>query len=319
MRLNPFLPGPRGLLGAELLRAGRFERGWKEYVFRPTRGTEIFAHVAQGRYPPALPADLRGRDVVLLGEQGLGDILFFLRYARPLAEAGARLHVRADRRLEPLARRALPIASWLEGDEVPGGALAVWVGDLPAMVRPIAGDICPTLRFSPLADRVERMRARLPGGNLPRIGVAWQAGTPRGTGPAGHNLLAKEIPLEGLARSLARRPATYISIQRNPSPQSRERFSGLLELADFSDVNDDLEDMVALISLLDDYVGVSSTNVHLMAAVGGGGRILVPHPAEWRWQLAGVQSPWFPGFTIYRQDRGGDWSGALENLRGGTS
>jgi hypothetical protein len=56
--------------------------------------------------------------------------------------------------------------------------------------------------------------------------------------------------------------------------------------------------------------------VHLLAAIGGSGDILVPHPAEWRWQLHGAASPWFPGFRIHRQEGGGDWSRALATLQG---
>jgi hypothetical protein len=72
--------------------------------------------------------------------------------------------------------------------------------------------------------------------------------------------------------------------------------------------------MLALLSLLDDYVGVSSTNVHLLASLGRTGRILVPFPPDWRWQASG-ESAWFPGFATYRQDSAGQWSNAFGHLR----
>ncbi|MGZ5660854.1 MAG: tetratricopeptide repeat protein [Usitatibacter sp.] len=321
LRIDPHAPGPRGLYGTELLRAGDLVRGWKEYVYRPTRGGDVFGAIAQGAYPPVLPRELRDRDIVIVGEQGLGDILFFLRYAQPLAAAGARLHVRADRRLEPLVRRAMPIAGWLDDDAYPRGAIVAWAGDLPAMTAALAGPVAPSLRIAPLPDRVEKMRATLPARGLPLVGIAWQAGTPLGQGAAGHHMLLKEVPEEAFGRALAKRSATYVSIQRNAAPASRERLAAALggNLHDRAAANDDLEDMLALLSLLDDYVGVSSTNVHLLAALGGSGRILVPHPAEWRWQLRGERSPWFPRFTIHRQEPGGDWSRAFDTLQGETS
>lgn len=52
-------------------------------------------------------------------------------------------------------------------------------------------------------------------------------------------------------------------------------------------VNDDLEQMLALPSMIDDYIGVSNTNMHLCAAVGRSARVPVPSPAEWRWMAAG--------------------------------
>jgi len=31
---------------------------------------------------------------------------------------------------------------------------------------------------------------------------------------------------------------------------------------------------------------------------------------------SGPSSPWFPGFSVYRQTPGGDWDGALKKLGG---
>ena len=72
--------------------------------------------------------------------------------------------------------------------------------------------------------------------------------------------------------------------------------------------------MLALLALIDDYIGVSNTNMHLRAAVGKTARVLVPTPPEWRWMAEGQESPWFPGFTVYRQGYDGGWEGALEEL-----
>jgi hypothetical protein len=74
--------------------------------------------------------------------------------------------------------------------------------------------------------------------------------------------------------------------------------------------------MLALLSLLDDYVTVSNTNVHLAATVGKNARILAPTTVlDWRWVPGGTTSPWFPDFKIYRQSGTGSWSEALSNLK----
>jgi hypothetical protein len=83
---------------------------------------------------------------------------------------------------------------------------------------------------------------------------------------------------------------------------------------DASAMNDDLDDALALLDVLDDYVGVSNTNVHLRAALGKPGKVLVPFPPEWRWLPAGAESPWFPGFKIYRQTPQRSWDAALAAL-----
>jgi hypothetical protein len=60
---------------------------------------------------------------------------------------------------------------------------------------------------------------------------------------------------------------------------------------------------------------VSNTNKHLPAGAGRTARALVPRPSEWRWMAAGDESPWFPGFRIYRQSLDDDWTAALWRLQ----
>jgi len=67
--------------------------------------------------------------------------------------------------------------------------------------------------------------------------------------------------------------------------------------------------------LVDEYVGVSNTNMHLRAGLQRTAQVLVPRPSEWRWMAYGNVSPWFPGFGIHRQDLDGSWLSALANVR----
>jgi hypothetical protein len=86
-------------------------------------------------------------------------------------------------------------------------------------------------------------------------------------------------------------------------------------LHDLSAINDDLDDVLALMGLVDEYVAVSNTNVHLRAGAGRASRVLVPFPPEWRWGAGGSASPWFPANPVYREDRAGGWDRALARLR----
>ena len=67
--------------------------------------------------------------------------------------------------------------------------------------------------------------------------------------------------------------------------------------------------------LIDEYVGVSNTNMHIRAGLGKTARVLVPFPPEFRWMHAGERSPWFPQFSLYRQPPQRDWGNVLQCLR----
>jgi hypothetical protein len=107
-----------------------------------------------------------------------------------------------------------------------------------------------------------------------------------------------------------------VCLQRAPAHVELEalRAGARAPVHDLSAANDDLREALAVLSQLDEYVAVSNTNIHLLAGLGRTARVLVPHPPEWRWMRAG-ESPWFPGFSVYRQPAGLDWSEPLRRLR----
>jgi hypothetical protein len=158
-------------------------------------------------------------------------------------------------------------------------------------------------------------------GPAPYIGLTWRAGLSKKAGPkfgkTAQPFLFKEVKLPSIGEVFSSLRGTVVVLQRNPLPGEVDVLRQMLKqpVCDLSRLNEDLPEMTALLDLLDEYVGVSNTNMHLRKALGRTARVLVPYPAEWRWMFAEGESPWFPGFTVYRQAPGDDWTDALERLR----
>jgi hypothetical protein len=189
--------------------------------------------------------------------------------------------------------------------------------DYPALIRVFDPPPAPSLRLPPLPEALNRIRRLLAdAGPPPYIGLTWRAGTAARDQLGADWVLSKDIALPALAGALRGASGTLLALQRHPAAGEIETLSKLIgrPVADFCALNDALEDMLALLALIDDYVGVSNTNMHLRAATGRDARVLVPNPAEWRWMQWGRRSPWFPDFDIYRQSLNGDWSAALAQL-----
>ena len=106
-------------------------------------------------------------------------------------------------------------------------------------------------------------------------------------------------------------------MQRHPRAGEREKLAASLgaPVRDFNAANDDLEEMLALMSLVDAYAGVSNANVYLRTGAGRDMQLLVPYPPEWRWVLETDRTPWFANVRVHRQLPDGDWTGALRGLR----
>ena len=345
LAIDPQLTSTHLLLGQALLGHGDLAQGWAEYGYRPWPDLfrEKYPQVALAR---TLPAALDGKHLCVVKEQGLGDEIFFLRYVPQLHAAGARITYCASDKIGSLLSRVPGIAQLLGETAPPPADAIILVGDLPLALSTSAASplpqrdnavpagfhapifptriavfvpsVPPPLALEPLAARVAEMRERLAAsGTPPYYGLTWRGGTP----PSEQRLviwaLHKEIGIAPLAAALKELPGTFIALQRKPDAGELKEFAHALgrPVHDFTALNEDLEGMLALLAVLDEYIGVSNTNVHLRASVGKHARVLVPRPADWRWLQTGRSSPWFPGSTIYRQSYQGDWGGALADLQ----
>jgi tetratricopeptide (TPR) repeat protein len=311
---EPLFPAARQNMARLLMTIGRFAEGWEEYRWRML--AQGLSTVGPRADAPRLPESLVGRRIALISEQGIGDVLFFLRFAPELAKRGAVPSFQGDVRLHPMLERTGLFPGGLAGPNgVPIGEEGTFIGDLPWLLAAREPALFPPpLALSALPERVTAMRSRLEAlGPQPRIALTWRAGTTM-AGPSSAQL--KDLPLEALGDALRGRSATWISIQRQPREAENERIVHALgaPVHDLSGVNDDLEDMLALLSLVDEYIGVSNANTHLRAGLGGSQEVLVPFPPEWRWGARGDRSPWFPRMRVLRQSPSGDWSAALATL-----
>lgn len=313
--LNPEYQEGRYNLSLALLNLGRLQEGWSHYLYR---GSLKQRKAAEEFLDHALPQDLSGKRFLLTRNQGIGDELFFLRFAEQLKARGAWIAYRAADKIAPLARR-LPFLDQVVGREEtpPDLDYTLSIGDLPlALGVKDLGYVPGSVRLSvpPAAEQALAARlAALPVG-VPLIGVTWRAGADKNDPETRKSRLPyKEYPLERLAGLLRDLPGTVLILQRLPKPGEIESFAAALgrPVHDFTDLNEDLDQMLALMGRLDEYVGVSNTNTHLRAAMGRPSRVLVPaNILDWRWMSEGERSPWFPDSRIYRQTPEGSWMNA---------
>ena len=296
-----------------LLATGRFAEGWDRYRWRLLAQGQSQAMPAANA--PYLPDSLAGRRIALIAEQGLGDVLFFLRFAPELARRGALLAFRGDSRLHAMLERTGHFALGCAAAEAASRGLeAISIGDLPGLLGANDAQSFPApLALRARDDRVAALRERLPRPAHRLAAITWRSGV-ASAGPA--KTQVKQAPIAALGGALKGIEATWVSVQRLPRAGEREAFEQALgaPVADFSIVNDDLEDALALLSILEVYVGTSNANTHLAAGLGLETHVLVPDPPEWRWLASGSASPWFPKARVYRP-QGADWTTALRDLR----
>lgn len=311
IRLQPDNADAHVNLGLVYLSLGNFRDGWNEYDWQWRREDAPVRPFPLASWDGS---DLGGNDVFLHDEQGLGDELFFLRFVPLLRKRGAgKITYRPTTKIFSLISRVEILDRIVAPDTQPSGGERIFsVGDLPRLLgMEHPNQTPPPVELTPLSTQIAAIQQRLGEcGPLPYIGVTWRAGTTK------KNALYKESPLAGIAQALKDVPGTVLILQRHSREGEIEAFQEALgrRAHDLSALNDDLEQMLALLALLDDYVGVSNTNMHLRAGLGKTARVLVPASPEWRWMAEGRESPWFPGFMVYRQAYDNNWDRALADL-----
>jgi len=301
------------ILGLLLLSLGRWREGWPHFLWRAHSDRER----ASAR-PHELADRLDGQRIFLRAEEGIGDILFYLRFAPRLVARGAELALECPAHMAKLA--PLIAGKVRTGTQEPSD-LPVWIADLPALLQISA----PQAPFPLLADAREKPKAKDVLARLgpgPYLGLTWRGGTDAkraramGAEQAGLRLVFKELAPGLLATAVRGWPGTLVSLQRGLRAGELEELSRAAgaKVHDLAAATDDLGEALGVLGELDEYVGVINTNMHLLAGMGRTARVLVPRPIDWRWMREG-DSPWFPGFTIYRQPPSYDWAEPLSRLR----
>jgi len=315
LQLDPNFANAEHNLGLNELAMGKFDTAWRHY-FKRMRflNGETLSPITPGM-------NLQGKKIYLRRSQGIGDELFFLRFLPLLKEQHVHISYRASNKIFPLIQDLPEIDVLLhEQDAIPEADFYFSIDDLPLILDIDKREKIPAplaLEFNQqLTQQIQQQTlSHYP---PPYIGLTWKAGTPleqQDTRSLTRSLV-KEIDLSELIPILAKTKASIVVLQRNCEEQDLKLLQQSLPnpVLDLSSYNENLPHMLALMTLLDDYVGVSNTNMHLCAAVAKTARVLVPHPAEWRWMISGNNSPWFPEFCIYRQDCNFQWQTACNNL-----
>ena len=299
--------------GLALLTAGVFAEGWKYHECR--RQVDRMRWNYDRR--PELPQwrdgmALDGGRVLLLTEQGAGDMLQFVRYAPKLAERGVHVVLEARRPLQRLFEGIPGVARVVGPDDpVSDCDLACPLMSLPRLFGTDLDTIPP-----PVADLnvPEELMGRWsnwlgPTGKRRRVGLVC-SGDPRHP-----NDTARSVPLEQLAPILALRDHIFTLVQTELRPADRIVRDRLPALRVPGAALTDYADTAALILQLDLIVTVDTSVAHLAGTLGKPVWLMLPYAADYRWMLGRADTPWYPSATLYRQPRSGDWDMVIEAIR----
>ncbi len=285
------------------LRMGDFAAGWRGYEYRWQ--IAAFDEPPEGATVPDID-NLAGKRVLLVREQGRGDIIQFARYAPLLTERGATVYLSVYDDLKSLLSMMPGVAGVIGEDELaPPHDIVTPFLSLPlafgTTVATIPANV-PYLRADP--GRVQHWRSRLDGGSK-HIGLAWAS-----TNPGAR----RSTSLSALAGLFDHRPATWHALQKEICAADLDFSQAGHPVLDHRAALTDFAETAALIEALDLVITIDTGVAHLAGALGKPVWIMLPHAAEWRWLHDRTDSPWYPTARLFRQPASGDWDGLVKQI-----
>ncbi len=284
------------VLKAELLLAsGDLAAGFAEYEWR-LKVAEVFAPARDLKLPTWDGGALDG-SLLIVGEQGFGDVLQFCRFVPIAAKKASRTVLAVHPPLAPLLR-SLPGVEVHAFNAAIAGPFAAAIS-LMSLPHVLATTDAPTPYLHASDDARTRWRDRV-GGDGSKVGLCWR-GNPEGGHDRGRSMTLDDLkPLAdvaGVAWHAVQRDATADELAAWPAP-----------FRDLGSKFETFDDTAAALDALDLIVTTDTALAHVAGAIGKPAFLLLRHVPAWRWGNEGERTAWYPSLRLFRQPAPGDWA-----------
>jgi hypothetical protein len=247
-------------------------------------------------------------------EQGLGDMLQFLRYAPLVKRRGGTVLVECPGFLIPLFSRCPGIDRLIaEGAERPAFDIHVPLLSLPRLLGTTLATIpaeVPYLFADP--DLVEHWGRKLNTIQGFKIGIVWQGNPHHGWDRH------RSFPLAQLAPLAQVDGVQLFSLQKGAGVEQLRARAGrfpVIELATELDATGGgFMETAAIMKNLDLVITCDTATAHLAGALGVPVWVALAAIVDWRWMFQRDDSPWYPTLRLFRQTELGNWPPVFERM-----
>jgi hypothetical protein len=310
IQLAPNHPTAQFNLAVAYLLAGDYVRGWPQYESR-WRYEHLNGQLPQYEQPRWTGQDLSGKTILVLGEQGHGDNIQFVRFVGDLAGRGARVLVAVNSSLIPLFRGIPQIAELFAPDQaLPAFDYWTPIMSIPGLIGNTLENLSHVQSYLRADDTLARAwQQRLGPKTRLRVGFCWSGR--RDTWINRHKGMPFDVMLE-----LIRRNPTYewVNLQCDCTAEEEQQLVAAGVTA-YPGAIGTFADSAALVHHMDVVLAVDTAVAHLSGALGRPVWVMLSQFAlDWRWLLARDSSPWYSTATLFRQPEMGDWRSVTDKI-----
>jgi hypothetical protein len=297
-------------LAVAYLLQGDYTRGWPAYEARWN-----YEHLAgtepQYQQPRWRGENLQDKTILVVGEQGHGDNIQFVRFLWNLRQMGAKVKLQVTDGLIPLLSRGSIMQQvgrytddmgsfdyWVPIMSIPG-VLGI---TLDTLARPVS-----YLNADPAL--MQQWQERLGPKTRMRVGLCWSGR--RDSWLNQH----KAMPFDDVVRMLKDNPQyEWINLQCDATDEETAELQRL-GVKMFPGCVSSFAETAALIMHMDVVVSVDTAVAHLAGALGRPLWLMIQrYSTDWRWLLDRDSSPWYSTARLFRQSEYGDWSPVIQKI-----
>lgn len=301
------------------LKLKNFDEGWKHYEERwnDPEKQEKFQNFKPHFTDVLNEEQFRNRSILLLSEQGVGDVIMFLSSLDDLMIYSKNITVLTFDRIIKLLSNSFPTLKFLPIDKctldlIKSYEIFIPCGRLPTIFRKTHESFPGRPYLVATSEACNRFNELLkPHQDKIKIGISWRGGTVE-TRTRHRSLSIKELqPLFSLSG------CQFVSLQYALTETEKQEFdlNQINNLTIFdSNITNDLDDLAGLITNLDFVVTVQNTNVHLAGALGKKCFTILPMSPEWRYGSSGRSMVWYNSVELFRQEQHGIWQSVIDEV-----
>lgn len=293
--------------GMAYLALRRWREGWPDY--NANVGKDKNRVVLKYGDEPVWDGS-KGKDIVVFGEQGIGDEISFASVLPDLIRDSKSVVIECDTRLKNLFARSFGVETfgtrykkdspWRQQRKFDAHAS---FGQVIEHYRNKDSDFPGTPYLKPNPLMATQWKAALDSlGSKPKIGISWTGGLIH-TGQR-----RRSVTLDTFAPLFREIDADWISLQYKDIDVSdaESKYGVKIHDWDWGTRVADYDQTVALISQLDLVISVCTTVVHAAGGLGKETWCLVPQAPMWRYMKEGDSYPWAKSVRLFRQ-KGKEW------------
>lgn len=302
--MAPDDPKARFNYSMHLLSSGDFRRGLEYYESRPWcfrgKGSEWSGSA--------------GENVLVISEQGYGDLIHFSRFIRDVAKVSNRVALACDPKLAGLMStlgclyEILPLEQEVIDKAAGSYPKYCRVMSIPYLMGlDLSVSVVPYLK--PDEKRSGFWKDYVSSESGLKVGLCWQGGK-RADPEMVFNDRKRSVDLKNLEPILATKGVSFYSLQKDWK-ETHPSLKYPMELCG------DFLDTASLISNLDLVISVDTSVAHVAGSLGVPVWVMSRLGGCWRWGLEGSETFWYPSMKIFRQKTMDDWLPVVDEVASG--